>query len=362
MINFINEYFNKNNVLYDESNIVDFYLIEKLNGINELSVKMERKYGFLFIETTGVEENVVIKLEGIVILNVKDDGEFFVPIQFLKDGIIEISGICDKCFIKIYGNKFLHKKQNGFLPLNKMIVLGGNNKQLFSFGDEFSMVDGVVVKQEDVGSFINKQTYIKNGEIGLGKLDFSSGLLFYNSFDNYKTSILVTGDKVSDAIFLQNYTDNCINFIYIKNNKVYFKRYDLLFSSLSEECEVSLNYADELSLVMSSVDSYNSRFFGVSTSKGVSVFLINNNLQVQKVYEANCESFRIFEREDCLTVILFNNYSAKIMEFDVGLFKNGENVLLCKNTNLLTNIIDVLIYNDMYIYTSVGSVKGFINN
>lgn len=357
MINsYFNEQINKNNVLLDESNLLDIYCLNKFDGCKSFKITSLKKYGYIFLSVKGVLGEMFLSYNGINLKTITKDGEFFIPINFVLGESLELVGTCDSLVLKLYGGKIEYKKLCNLMPLNKCLVMGINNSVICSYSNIGSILSNEYDNNDNLGTNVFVQTFIKNSIVGFGKLKYINGLEFSNSFDNYEEKIIITDKKITDAVFVQKYSTDEIMFIYLCQNKLFYRRYNLITRVFSEEKVIGISGL-VLGLVASSVNAFDSKLFGVVTTVGVSMYIIKSSFQIEKVFKGKIENLRIFEYDNSVSLLIFDNYSTRLMEFDLDTTKSGSGVLKYKNSKIYSNVIDVLELENMHIYTSVCGDK-----
>ena len=114
-------------------------------------------------------------------------------------------------------------------------------------------------------------------------------------------------------------------------------------------------------LVASSVLGLSGKFFGVVTTSGISVYIIKNDLLIEKVFDGVGDDCSLCEYTNRLVVYLYKDNSAIRIQFDLDINSYGTNILTVINTKVFQNVINVLEYNNAYIYTSVCGCNGMLN-
>ena len=161
---------------------------------------------------------MIVSYNGVNIKIIKKDGDYFIPINYISGELLGINGTCENVVLKLYGGIFEFKKLSKLMPLNRSICLGEKNNMVCSYDNTASIVNNTYSNQKSYGVNSFVQTFVKNGDVGLGILDCENGLIFSNSFDNFEEKLVVSNQDVTDAIFVQKYSDNYIVFIYIRDN------------------------------------------------------------------------------------------------------------------------------------------------
>ena len=360
MDNFINEQLLKNNVLIDECNICDTNCIEKFIGNKEIGVVPFLKYGYIYIIVKGIVQDIVVKYDNIQIKRVSQDGEYIIPVNYIKDSSIYISGECDCVVLRVYGAKFKDKQFAHLMPMNKMICVGNDNCIVNSYTSFSDVLNAKYVEYKKLFSNQSVQTYVQDNICGLGLLDCNNGLVFSNSFDGFENKVKVCDGDVSGAIFVQKINLNSIVFIYLRGGKVYSKVYNYLSGEFGSE-NVIYTVGNNIKLIYSVVNCFNSMFFVIKTSVGVAVYVIKSSFQIEKVYEGKFDYIQVFENEDNIKFVLYNKYSIRLLEFNCNESKSGSAMLEYKNSSNYTNLHGVLECENKYIYTNLSGEK-FVEN
>ena len=103
MNNILKEILSSNNILSDASNIVDSIDVIKFSGSKEYKLKGFENHGYIIINVSGVTENTVLTYNDVEILSINCDCNRIIPIKFLREKILKISGCCDSFQIYLYG-------------------------------------------------------------------------------------------------------------------------------------------------------------------------------------------------------------------------------------------------------------------
>lgn len=352
MIDFyFNELVNKNNILLDESNILDMCCVENLNQYECLKICQLLKYGYIVVTVDGLMGNILIKYNGLVVKKIVVAGEYIIPISFVNDAMIEVYGISDKLVLKLYGAKFNGKIYPHIMPLNNLIQFGCKSKKIYSYTDYTDITSRNYTEVMSIDNNIYVQSYIQDGAVGLGMLDYNNGLDFSNSFDNYVDKINITTRAVDSAMYIQNYSLDIVLFIYLSSGKSYYRIYNTKTKQIGEETNISTS-GTVMDFISPVVNTFDSKVFGIVTTVGVSVYILKSNLQIEKVYESKVDGLRILQSEDFIKFVVFDKYTIRLVEFVCDDSKVGSGILQYKNSEKYANMYDVLECNKLYIYTN----------
>lgn len=353
----------KNRVLLDNVDCLSVVAFDMFNeNISLKFKKSSKKYGFIFVSVLGCENKLSIEHGGVTLLSVSSDGEYFVCLNFVQDAFLNIKGCCKKIVLKLYGNNFECVKNQFFLPQNKLYVSGVNDKTLYSFAKYEDIVNQDYVKIKEMSKCKFVQTYVIDGVFGIGNLIVDrSGLHFLNSFDDFTSSLNISSEVVQDAIYLQDVINNILYFVYLINNKIFFKMYDRSTSVLSEEQELLINGSYSKILVASIFYSVSSKFFGVVSDGQVFIYAFKNDLTFDKVFEGVADNICLIEYDSSLSVYLYKDNIATQIVFEFDLNKIGNNVLNVVNSRFIQNVINVIEYNNINIYTSCNGVSDVLD-
>lgn len=352
----------RNRVLIDDNDCIDVKSITKLSGVLSLNLNYSnKKYGLLYVFVSGITDTIKIKYSNIELIDIACDGEYCIPINFVENECLVVDGKADKVVLKLYGNKFNCGRLEFLLPKNNMIVCGNKEKTLYEFGSSNNIIQ---LNYNEVNKFSNclfVQSYQLDNVCGIGKLFLDNGLKFASSIDGFSSYINVSNDEASDAIFLQDASGKSLYFVYVKNNQVFYKSYNEVSKVMSGEEELVWGSGTLKYLVASSVFGLSGKFFGVVTTSGISVYIIKNDLLIEKVFDGVGDDCSLREYTNRLVVYLYKDNSAIRIQFDLDINSYGTNILTVINTKVFQNVINVLEYNNMYIYTSVCGCSGMLN-
>ena len=353
------EELSKNRVLIDDNDCLDVRCFEMLSDRISLPFRLSlKKYGAIYLTISGVKENVKVIYYGVELIVIGEDGEYFLPITFVKNSEIYLEGKCDKVVIKLYGSKFNCDNLRFLLPLNKVLVCGDKTKSLCEFESYQDLLNGNYTEINKFDNCYFVQTYCFNGAKGIGKLFSDNGLKFSSSKDGFNSSILISGGNVQKAIFLQDASSSIMYFVYLENNKLFYRRYSEDSAVLGEENGLDISNEGGIDLVASAVSTMASKFFALRINGGFAVYVIKGDGLIEKVYEGLADNLDLYESDDNLVVCFYKDNCATRLEFSYNINNIGFNVLEIKNSKIIQNVVNVLEYNNMNIYTTISGYKG----
>jgi len=353
----------KNNILTNRSNVYDIMHLDNFEGSCELDLVVKsQNFGLVFVEVKSVSETMRIVYDNIVIFETGADSSKIVPLTFVKGAVLTITGKCNNFSLHIYGCSVLYKEKDHVMPRNKMIVSKSGNTNLFSYSSVDDVLENnlIFLKANENKSFL--QTYIINNEICVGKLTYHNSVYFCNNTDNYTNPILIA-DSAEKAIFLQNYSNGSVVFIYITNRLLCCKVLDYLgvvgdvFNVQIPEGRVPLQ------LYAPIIESDTSRVFGVRYDNNLTcVYYIKDDLSFEKIFETKADYVRIIEKSDKVILVQCKDYNVDVLEFQLSSDRFGTDMLIMNFKKTLRNVVDYYVCDDCEIVTSVGGVRSMVKN
>ena len=349
------EQLSRNRVLIDDNDCLDCKTFNNFDECAEISLKYSGKnYGGIYIGITGLVGSLKVIYSDIELINISDNGEYFIPLTFVKGEPICVDGKCDKLNIKLYGCKFNCGKYVSLLPQNNLVVYGFKNKSLYEFNTSDDIVLGNISKINTLPNAIFIQTYIVDNVACVGELYVDGSLKFANSSDGFSSVMQVANGDIKDAIFIQDNINGLVNFVYLKNNKLFSKVCNEAAATFDEEKVLFKENVFARHLISTSSCCLNSKFFGIQYDNSISIYVVKNSNNVEKVFDGVGECLGIYEYLDEIVVYINRDNCVTMLRFEYDINNNGTNIIVSINSKILPNVDCVLEYNKLYIYTSIN--------
>ncbi|MGN0961203.1 MAG: hypothetical protein ACI4PF_03275, partial [Christensenellales bacterium] len=308
--NYFKEQIKKNNVLDNYSNKFDILFIKNFQGSQDISFNVSSStFCNLYIKIKSIDGEMIIKLNSNILIKIYEDNEYFLPLKLFKVNTISINGKCEKLLLKLQGGIFDYYNNRTILPKNNKILNNVGDLNLFSYLDYQDIFNNNLTKDTTFTNVIFMQTYISDGNTYLGKLVNNSALYFYNSTDNYTSGVNISDENISSAIFIQDYKNSCLYFVYIKDNKVFYKTLKT-GQELGGELELNTGI-NKLPISIIGAQTYidGSKFFAIINEKNIiDIYYAKYNAQFQKVCEYRGKNIKIIEKDNEVIFLIFNDY------------------------------------------------------
>lgn len=360
--NIFREQCKKNRILDNYSNKLDCFVVSNFDGVAEIGLDvLEDSYGMIMVNIQGVDGAFKLKLNNILLLSISSDIETILPINFKKNDVLEISGKCKRINLKLYSVKFKFLPNSLILPQNHLIINSIGNSDVYSYESiqDVSNNNLTYVERNDDGT-IFVQTFVQDGVVGVGKIIKGENVYFCNSINNYADNIPIV-DECDSIIFLQDYDNECLYFVYIENGKLYYRQY--IESALQEEYEIPTKlHSIPISLTGAQTYVNNSKCFAVNYDNGsIGVYYAKYNANFQKIAEYKGKSAKLIQQETELYVVVQNNYNASVYNYILDEDKDNTNMLTLSHKMSYDNIIDCTLIEDQLILLSTGGVSTMVS-
>lgn len=357
MSTYFRELIKKNDLLDVYSNIMDTIYIRLLDNKKSIQINVSKETYCQFLISIGnVDGNIKLDINSQTIANIVTAGSYIIPIKVRQNDILNISGGGDNLIIMLQGAQFKQSHIHKFLPMNNKLISYGDNAILYDVNSAEDIVQNNLLEMSNLGSAKFLQTFISGGEYFIGKISIENGVYFSTSMDNYANATKILDVEPDDIIFIQDVSNQIIDFLYIISGLVYSKRFHNDMSLKNDEQEISIQSGKRpLSLIASESYLGENKTFGILyDDNSIDIMFKKNYANIQKVIGYSGKSLRIIEKDSSLLVLLKSDYSFDILTYNIDTSESGSNILSLASSDTIDNIVDCMYFDNKLICFGIG--------
>lgn len=334
--------------------------IKKFKGVKSFSIISDKlSYIELCIKLKGVTQTIQFVLDGLKVFNADTDGDYKISLKLINNTPLIVEGCCSDMLLLLQGAKFDFVANDSILPLNNLLVKNSGDYMLYSYQTLDDLINNNFSIHKTFDEYLSLQTYLYQEQPYIGMLYNNSGLYFCTSMDNYTEKLCVTSGDVVSATTIQDYDNNILYFVYIKENGVFYKILNSDSDSLSDEIELNKNI-NKIPFCIVGAQTYikGTKFFAIYYRDGsFDLCCLNSNTSIQNVAKFSAKNIKIIEKENCIVLFVYDDYQVTILKYLVDLNKVGGNILELHNSEIINNVVCCDELDDYLITISIGLVS-----
>jgi len=321
--------------------------------------------GYLYIEV-NTNSKIELFYKNILIFSTEKSVQKLIPCLFENDTVLKISGSSDQLSIVINGAEFVDRKSvYYFLPQNnKVVKYLGQQYKVYGYNDVSQIIQNNCTVEFDINNLKSIQTISINDVNYLGYLYFDDQLYFVSNVDNYTNKYIII-DDCNDATIVPDKLNNCIYFVYIKQNKLFYKimNSDMI---LSEEIATNINFNDILkgfSQVV--IKNFGEPLFVLNLNSDRSLIMVLQNDEIKCRLIKKASNIELYQDDINLEVFTFEANLLNVSKYKIEKSYEDISIVSITKSKQVYNVDRImkidnnyLLYNSEYC-TEVGNEELF---
>lgn len=349
----------KNRLLDNQSNKSSVVSLRNFAGDTSMPLLVANTtYGLMHISVSGIEGELVICYNNIKVLSLKENTSCVVPMVFVKDKNLTISGVCKLLIVGVTGGDIQKEGNYYYLPYNKFWVdcKFANKYYLYENADEY--VNNNYSQSVAIDNILFMGEFTIGSQVCVGALIKESDGVYLSVNKNNNTTSNKVFDNVYDAIVVYTNSLGLWTIIYNADNKIQYKVFNSEFELVYEGVVVNL-YNGGCQIVPSI--SSKGCLFGVVDGNILKVYCVKIGRIFEQILQLNGCGMRIFEGGSDAKVVALDGYDAQVLSFVLDNSRHRGDMVTDANYRVVHNVIDYMLIDDIEIIQSVAGEYSKIN-